>query len=78
MPNPKFVDGMITYKVKTFDGSYVVGQMPEAEAKVFLANAEVDASEPGFELVNEPYRFETEEVVLKLTKKTKKENPDEA
>lgn len=78
MPTPKFVDDRITYMLKTFDGSYVQGTMFKAEANAFLANAEADYSVPGFELVNGPYRFETEEVVLKLNKKGKKDSKDEA
>lgn len=78
MAQPKFVDGKIKYMLRTFDGSYVTGEMFESEANVFLSNAETDYSVPGFELVNDPYRFETEEVVLKLNKKGKKENDNEA
>lgn len=76
VPTPKFVDDRITYMLQTFDGSYVQGTMYKSEANVFLSNAEADHSVPGFELVNGPYRFETEEVVLKL-KKSKKETDDE-
>lgn len=77
MPTPKFVDDKITYMLKTFDGSYVQGTMYRSEANLFLSNAEADHSVPGFELVNGPYRFETEEIVLKLNKKSKKETKDE-
>lgn len=77
MPTPKFVNDKITYMLKTFDGSYVKGTMYKSEANIFLSNAKADHSVPGFELVNGPYRFETEEIVLKL-KKSKKETKDEA
>lgn len=77
MPTPKFVDDKITYMLKTFDGSYVQGTMHKSEANVFLSNAKADHSVPGFELVNGPYLFETEEIVLKL-KKSKRETKDEA
>lgn len=77
MPTPKFVNDKITYKLKTFDGSYVQGTMYRSEANVFLSNAKADHSVPGFELANGPYLFETEEIVLKL-KKSKKETKDEA
>lgn len=76
MAKPKFVDGKIKYMVKTFDGSYVTGEMFESEANVILSEAKEDASVKGYELVKEPYRFETEEVVLKLGR-GKKENSDE-
>lgn len=73
MANPKFEDGKIKYKLRTFDGSYVDGQMYESEAKVLLANAEQNGDVPGFELVSGPYRFESEEVVLKLKSKKQQE-----
>lgn len=76
MANPKFVDGMIKYMMKTFDGSYVTGEMLESEAKVLLSGAETDASVKGYELVKEPYRFATEEVIFKLNR-SKKEKTDE-
>lgn len=77
MATPKFVNDRITYMLKTFDGSYVQGTMYKSEANMFLANAKTDHSVPGFELVNGPYLFETEEIVLKLNKKSKKETKDE-
>lgn len=77
MANPKIVDGKIKYKLRTFDGSYVDGQMFESEARVLLANAEQNGDVPGFELVSGPYRFESEEVVLKLGNKSKRKNTDE-
>lgn len=73
MVNPKFVDGKIKYLLKTFDGSYVSSEMYEDEAKVFLSGAEQNGDVPGFELVKEPYRFETEQIVLKLNKSKKKQ-----
>lgn len=76
MAQPKFVDGKIKYMLRTFDGSYVTGEMFESEAKVLLSNAKTDASVIGYELVSEPYRFETEEMELKLNR-SKKEKPDE-
>lgn len=77
MPTPKFVDGRITYMMRTFDGSYFQGTMSEAEAKIMLSKAKEDASVPGFELVNGPYLFETEQVEVKLTSKKKKDILDE-
>lgn len=76
MANPKFVDGMIKYMMKTFDGSYVTGEMPEAEAKLLLLDAKTDASIVGFELRSGMYRFQTEEVEMKLGR-SKKEKTDE-
>lgn len=77
MASPKFVDGNIKYKLRTFDGSYVEGQMSESEARVFLADAKPNSGFPGFELESGPYLFETDEVVLKLGKNSKRENTDE-
>lgn len=74
---PKIEDGKIKYLFHTFDGSYVCGEMSEAEAKVQLEDAKPDASVPGFELVNEPYRFETKAYEMKLNR-SKKEKDDEA
>lgn len=76
MAQPKFVDGKIKYMLRTFDGSYVSGEMFESEARVLLSNAKTDSSIIGYELVSEPYRFETEEIELKLNR-SKKEKPDE-
>lgn len=71
--SPKIVDGKIKYMLRTFDGSYVTGEMYESEARVFLSGAEQNGDVPGFELVKEPYRFETEQIVLKLNKGKKKQ-----
>lgn len=73
MVNPKVVDGKINYMLKTFDGSYVRGSMPIEDARPLLADTKEDSSVPGYGLVNEPYRFEHEEVVLKLNRKKKTE-----
>ena len=69
MPTPKFVDDKIKFMLKTFDGSYVTGEMYKSEANVFLSSADSDGSVPGFELVSGAYRFETEAVTAKLRKK---------
>lgn len=71
--SPKIVDGKIKYMLKTFDGSYVKGEMFESEARVFLSRAKQNGDWPGYELVAEPYRFETEQIVLKLNKGKKKQ-----
>lgn len=73
MANPKIVNGKITVLLKTFDGSYVKDTMHVDLAREMLDRAESDASVPGFELVCEPYRFETEQVEAKLTRKSKKD-----
>ena len=73
MANPKIVDGKVKFMLKTFDGSYVNGEMPIEDARPLLANATEDASVPGYGLVSEPYRFEHEEIVLKLNRKKKAE-----
>lgn len=73
MVNPKVVDGKIKYMLKTFDGSYVRGEMPIEDARPLLADAKEDSSVPGYGLVKEPYRFEHEELVLKLNRKKKTE-----
>ena len=74
--SPKIVDGKIKYMLRTFDGSYVQGEMFESEARVLLSNAEQNGDVPGFELVTEPYRFETEQIVLKLNKSKKKQEEE--
>lgn len=71
MANPKFVDGKINYLLKTFDGSYVSGEMYEDEAKVFLSGAKKSGDVPGFELAKDNYLFETEEEELKLNRSRK-------
>ena len=76
MANPKFVDGMIEYVLKTFDGTYVKNKMSEAEAKVMLSDAKTDGSMPGYELRNGNYYFATEEVEMKLGR-SKREKTDE-
>lgn len=77
MPTPKFVDDKIKFMLKTFDGSYVTGEMFRSEANVHLSNAEEDGSVPGYELVSGSYRFETETVTAKLRSKKKVELDDE-
>lgn len=72
MASVKIVDGAVKYMLRTFDGSYVTGTMSEGDAKNLLAKAKEDGSVPGFELVSGDYRFETEQVVMKL-RSSKKE-----
>lgn len=76
MVKAKIVDGKIKYKLVTFDGSYVKGEMFESEARTFLSNAKENGEMPGYELESGPYRFETEEVSLTL--KSRKKQEDEA
>lgn len=76
MATPKFVDGKITYMMRTFDGSFVQGQMYESEANILLSKAKEDPTVSGFELVNGPYLFETKQEV-KPTSKKKKDDFDE-
>ena len=77
MPTPKVVDGKVKYRLKTFDGSYVEGQMYESEARTVLADAETDASVPGWELRSGAYIFETNKVEMKLSKSKKQKDLDD-
>lgn len=78
MADPKIVNGKIKYLLKTFDGSYVSGEMFEDEARVFLSGAKKSSEVPGYELSKDNYLFETKEVELTLGRKSKKETNDEA
>lgn len=71
MANPKIENGKVNYMLKTFDGSYVMDSMPIDQAQEMLSRAEVDGSVPGYELVCDAYRFETEKVEMKLSRKSK-------
>lgn len=66
MANLKVKDGRVRYMMKTYDGTYVTGDMSEDEARLFLKDAKEDGSVVGYELVSGDYRFETEQIVLKL------------
>ena len=72
----KIVDGMVKYKLLTFDGSCVDGVMHEDEAKTFIASAEEKCDVPGYELASGPYRFQTEEVVMTLKGKKRQEDEE--
>lgn len=74
---PKIVDGKIKFKYRTFDGSYVNDYMYIEDAEALLAKAKYDPDIPGYELVNGNYRFETEMIVLKLKKSSKKNISEE-
>ena len=74
MANLKVDNGMVSYKYKTFDGTFVEGKMPEAEAKVMASKAKDDFSIVGYELRNGNYYLQTETVSAKLSKsKTREE-----
>ena len=67
MANLKVENGMVSYMMETFDGSYVKGEMTEEAAlKMLEEEKKTDASMPGYEIVSGKYRFANEEVAMKL------------
>ena len=71
MAEVKVVNGKVKYLLKTFDGSYVQGEMFEDEAKIFISGAKKSTEVPGFELAKDNYLFETKEEELKLNRSRK-------
>ena len=61
----KVTNGNVKYLLKTFDGSYVLGEMPEGA--IDTDKLAEDSEIKGFELTDGDYLFETTESKSKRT-----------